>query len=118
MTSDIEHDISGLYCSDIMTTHSGCVPLVSNRGSRHTSALLTARSLTLWCCRAQHSCLLSVSSNLYLFLPQSLPALCLLSMIMIYLCPVISLKLSCHSSKYDSKSKIQDLSIRGEFVQV
>lgn len=47
------------------------VSVSSYRGSRHTSAPLTTHSLTLQCCIPQHSCLLSVSSDLYLFLPHS-----------------------------------------------
>lgn len=49
-------------------------PLLRSRGSRHTSAALTARSLTPRRCTAQHSCLLSASSHLDLLLPRSLPS--------------------------------------------
>lgn len=88
-------------------------PLLSGRGSRHTSAPLTARSLTPRRCTAQHSCLLSVSSDLDLFLPQSLPALCLLSMIAIYLWPDVSLKVFCHNLKWTATARRWDLSTLG-----
>lgn len=49
-------------------------PLLRSSSGRHTSAALTARSLTRRRCTAQHSCLLSASSHLDLLLPRSLPS--------------------------------------------
>lgn len=105
-----ERDISGAYRG---STRRRRPPLLSGRGSRHTSASLTGRSLTPRRCTAQHSCLLSVSSDLDLFLPQSLPALCLLSMIVIYLWPDVSLKVFCHNLKWTTTARRRDLSTLG-----
>lgn len=64
-----ERDISGAYRGS--TRRCAAPPLLLGRGSGHTSASLTARSLTRRRCTAQHSCLLSVSSDLD---PASVPS--------------------------------------------
>lgn len=68
---------------------------------RHHTHLSAADSLQPDTALLQSSAQLSVVR----FLP-SLLAFCQLSMVMIHLCPVISLKLSCHKSKCCSNCKI------------
>lgn len=96
---NIKRSMSGVYVTQMMTTDFRSV--LCHLFQRHHTHLSAADRLQPDTALLQSSAQLSVVR----FLP-SLLGFCQLSMVMIHLCPVISLKLSRHNSKCCSNCKI------------